>query len=146
MNIQFSRGELTVAEQQVVSEGFSEHSSNLAAPVYKKERMKWTASEEQSTLIGVLTAEALWDWLYIDELWIGPEMRGAGLGTRLMGEAEKYAASANLKGIWLWTQSWQAEGFYRRLGYEEFTRFQDFPQGYCRIGFRKILFTTSCAD
>ena len=48
-------------------------------------------------------------------------------------------------GVWngcqwrLWTQSWQAGGFYQQLGYSEFTRFDDFPKGHSRIGFRKIL-------
>lgn len=139
MIIVFSRGDLTVAEQSAVSEGFSEHSKHVAAPEYEKERIKWTVKEEKSGLLGVLTADALWDWLYIDELWISPEIREAGLGKRLMKKAEEYATSENLKGIWLWTQSWQAEGFYKKLGYTEFTRFEDFPRGHCRIGLRKVL-------
>ena len=53
--------------------------------------------------------------------------------------AEEFAAGAALQGIWLWTQSWQADGFYRQLGYSELTRFDDFPKGHSRIGFRKNL-------
>ena len=139
MTIVFSRSDLTVTEQSAVSEGFSEHSRHAGAPEYKKERIKWTVKEEKSGLLAALTADALWDWLYIDELWTNPEMRRAGLGKRLMEKAEEYAASQNLKGIWLWTQSWQAEDFYRKQGYTEFARFEDFPRGHSRIGLRKVL-------
>jgi hypothetical protein len=44
-----------------------------------------------------------------------------------------------LTGIYLWTQSWQAGGFYAKLGYEQFTEFADFPPGHSRLGFRKYL-------
>ncbi len=87
----------------------------------------------------VLTADILWDWMYIDELWVSPASRGEGFGRKLMKHAEDFAGSQALRGIWLWTQGWQAEGFYRALGYEEFTRFDGFPKGHSRIGFRKYL-------
>ena len=63
--------------------------------------------------------------MYIDELWVSPESRGAGLGRALMLRAEELAKSRGLQGLWLWTQSWQADGFYRQLGYDEFARFDD---------------------
>ena len=77
--------------------------------------------------------------MYIDELWVSPASRGGGLGRQLMELAEEFARAQRLQGIWLWTQSWQAEGFYRQLGYSEFTRFDEFPKGHSRIGFRKPL-------
>ncbi len=89
-------------------------------------------------MTAVLTAELLWDWLYIDELWVSEELRGMGVGRKLMTLAEEFAASENLVGIWLWTQSWQAESFYKGLDYVEFTRFHHFPRGHSRIGLRKI--------
>ncbi|MEE4277245.1 MAG: GNAT family N-acetyltransferase [Halieaceae bacterium] len=139
MNIAFSRGELTAAEQSLVSAGFSEHARHVAAPEYLKDRLKWVVEGHQDGLVGVLTADVLWDWLYIDELWVSSGMRGTGLGRQLMQCAEDFAIREKLEGIWLWTQSWQAEGFYRKLGYIEFTRFERFPRGHCRIGFRKTL-------
>lgn len=139
MDIEFSPGGLTAAEQSVVSAGFHSHSEEQAAPEYRKERAKWLAFDERRNLMGVLTAEMLWGWMYIDELWVSPDARGQGLGRRLMQLAEEHARSQDLRGLWLWTQSWQAEGFYRQLGFSEFTRFDDFPEGHSRIGFRKVL-------
>ena len=123
----------------MVSAGFHAHSEERAAPDYRKERVKWLAFDEQKVIKAVLTAEVLWDWMYVDELWASPEARGEGLGRHLMQLAEEFAMSQDLQGLWLWTQSWQAGEFYRRLGYSEFTRFDNFPMGHSRIGFRKVL-------
>jgi len=139
VDIRFRRGELTPPEKSLVSEGFRTHSEEQDAPEYEKERVKWLAFDERSDIQGVLTADVLWDWMYIDELWVSSQFRGEGLGRRLMEKAEEYAISRSLQGIWLWTQSWQAEGFYRQLGYSEFTRSNHFPRGHSRIGFRKQL-------
>ena len=139
MKIAFQRADLTPAERSVVSSGFSAHSEELDAPDYQKRRVKWIVSEDSHSIIAALTADILWDWIYIDELWVARELRGQGLGQELMGLAETFARSRNLQGIWLWTQSWQAEAFYRKLGYRQFTRFDNFPKGHARIGFRKYL-------
>ena len=123
----------------MVSDGFRGHSEELGAPDYEKEHLKWLAFDDRKEICAVLTANILWDWMYVDELWVAPVLRGTGVGRQLMQLAEQFGISRGLQGIWLWTQSWQAEGFYERLGYSEFTRFEDFPEGYSRIGFRKKL-------
>ena len=137
MNIVFKNEEPSAAARAAVSDGFSQHSAALGAPAYEKERVSWTITGSDNAVLAVLTGDLLWDWLYIDELWVSEELRGTGLGRKLMLLAEEFAAEKRLTGIWLWTQSWQAETFYRKLGYEEFTRFADFPRGHSRIGLRK---------
>lgn len=139
VSIEFDRTALSASEQAVISEGFLAHSLEHDAPEYNKERIKWLATDDQDAIRAVLAADVLWDWVYIDELWVCPRARGSGLGRRLMRLAEEFAAAHELQGIWLWTQSWQAEGFYHQLGYEVFTRFDNFPKGHARIGFRKTL-------
>jgi ribosomal protein S18 acetylase RimI-like enzyme len=69
------------------------------------------ARRDDSSLAGALTADLLWDWLYIDELWVDERSRGLGLGKSLMLQAEEFAASKALSGLWLWTQTWQAADF-----------------------------------
>ena len=138
VEIEFRCGDLMPQEQAVVTAGFARHSEGLSAPPFEKQRLSWLA-REATTVVGVLTADLLWDWLYIDELWVDEAQRGSGLGKRLMQQAEGYAREKGLSGLWLWTQSWQAADFYQRLGYQEFTRFENFPVGHSRIGFRKQL-------
>ncbi len=139
MEVVFSRGALAPDQQSVISEGFTAHTKSFAAPAYRKERVNWVALSRPDEVEGALTADLLWDWMYIDELWVSPEARGMGLGRSLLEQAEQFAVAEHLEGTWLWTQSWQAEGFYRQLGYEEFARFDNFPRGHSRIGFRKYL-------
>ncbi len=139
VNVILSHGDLSNSQHQVVTAGFERHTKECSAPSYQKERINWLAYESEDILVGVLTANLLWDWIYIDELWVDERYRGTGLGQKLMNFAEDYAISHSLTGLWIWTQSWQAPNFYDRLGYEEFTRFNDFPKGHYRIGFRKYI-------
>ena len=139
LKIDFRRGGLTSVEQTVVADGFDAHGDEQGAPEYRKERVSWIAVDGQAETMGVLTADILWDWIYVDELWVSQALRGQGLGRDLMRRMEAFARSEQLEGIWLWTQSWQAEGFYTALGYSPFTRFDNFPRGHSRIGFRKTL-------
>ncbi len=132
------RVELSQDENDVINAGFAKHTNAASAPPYHKEALNWLAYEE-NILVGAATADILWDWVYIDELWVADELRGQGLGTKLMQEVEQYAASESLSGIWLWTQSWQAADFYEKLGYERFSEFDDFPKGHKRLGYRKAL-------
>lgn len=139
VRIEFCHGKLTDSEQAVISEGFRLHSEELGAPEYVKERFKWLGFDDHNDVKAVLTADIVWDWMYVDELWVSPTLRGAGMGRQLMQLAEEFAVSREISGIWLWTQSWQAEGFYRHLGYSQFTHFDNFPKDHSRIGFRKQL-------
>lgn len=139
MKILFKEGALSDAEQAFVNAGFRDTAIRRSAPPYNKHPFCWLLEDDQGALQGVLTADQLWDWLYFDELWIDAAYRGQGLGRQLIHDAESWARGRNLVGIWLWTQSWEAEGFYRQLGFEVFTRFENFPRGHQRIGLRKSL-------
>ncbi|WP_117234754.1 GNAT family N-acetyltransferase [Vibrio maerlii] len=138
-NIQFSSGPLDEQLQGALSAGLESHSKAQQAPTYDKERLNWTLQNERGELVAALTADLLWDWLYISELWVDESCRGTGMGKHLMNLAETHAVDQNLSGLWLWTQSWQAADFYKSQGLEEFTRFDNFPAGHSRIGLRKTL-------
>ncbi len=137
MKLKFSKGDLNESRQQILNAGFENHSKQVSAPPFQKDRISWLAYENSDQIVGILTADILWDWIYIDELWVDKNYRGKGLGSKLMSKAEEYAISQNMTGLWLWAQSRQAPGLYIQLGYKEFTRFDDFPKGNYRIGFRK---------
>ncbi len=137
--IEFTVGDLNQKLQEELTAGFESHSQGQVAPAYHKERLNWTIQDVQGRLLAALTADLLWDWLYIDELWVDDSCRGTGLGKQLMEKAEQYAKGQKLSGLWLWTQSWQAPKFYQSLGFEEFTCFDNFPAGHSRIGFKKTL-------
>ena len=79
--------------------------------------------EDNEKIVGALFAhEKIW-WnnseLYIDEMFIIPEMQGNGLGSRLIKTAEKYVKKYNLAGLTLCTNKYApAPKFYRKNGFE----------------------------
>jgi GNAT superfamily N-acetyltransferase len=89
--------------------------------------------------VGGLYAYVLYDWLSIELLMIPEAYRGYGFGTELMRRAEAHAIDAGCVGVWLNTFSFQALGFYQRLGYEVFGSLDDHPRGSQRYFMRKLL-------
>lgn len=82
--------------------------------------------------VGGLIGRIGYGWLFVELLGLPEAARGAGLGTRLMAEAESIARAAGCVGIWLDTYDFQARGFYERLGFEEFGTIADYPPGHSR--------------
>jgi ribosomal protein S18 acetylase RimI-like enzyme len=66
-------------------------------------------------------------------------MRGAGAGRRLMMEAEAEALRRGCCAAELDTFSFQARGFYERLGYSVFGALEDYAPGQSRFYMRKRL-------
>ena len=71
-------------------------------------------------VVGGLYGKISYGWLFIELLSIPDQMRTQGTGTRLMRAAEDLARERQCVGIWLDTFSFQAPGFYRKLGFSEF--------------------------
>ena len=75
----------------------------------------------------------------IVNLWVDQPRRGEGLGSRLVLVAEQVARDRGCANLVLDTHTFQAPEFYRRLGYTEVGRFDDFPVGHGQVMFRKRL-------
>jgi GNAT superfamily N-acetyltransferase len=65
--------------------------------------------------------------------------RKLGLGRTLMERAEQEAVLGGCLHAYVDTFSFQAPGFYEKLGYERFGVLDDFPPGHQRIFFVKSL-------
>jgi predicted N-acetyltransferase YhbS len=94
---------------------------------------------DSNEVIGGLYGKISYRWLLIDLVSVPESMRGQGIGERLMRMAEEVAQKKNCTGIWLETFSFQAPGFYQKLGYTEFGRLADYPPGHTRFYFQKSL-------
>ncbi|KMT57063.1 GNAT family N-acetyltransferase [Pseudomonas fildesensis] len=90
-------------------------------------------------VVGGLYGKISYGWMFIELLSIPDEMRTRGAGTRLMNAAEDLARQRGCGGIWLDTFSFQAPGFYRKLGFSEFGHIADYPAGHQRHFFQKCL-------
>lgn len=94
---------------------------------------------EKNKLIGSIVGKIYFDWLHVDLIWVDDSEQRKGIGTRLMDMAAEKALEMGLHGIEVWTQSWQAPEFYRKLGYDEFAVIDDFGPGRKRHAFRRYL-------
>lgn len=90
-------------------------------------------------IVGGITCITYWDWLYVDYFWLDERLRRRGWGTRLIERAERIAIARGCRGAWLDTFSFQAPGFYRRMGYREFGTMKNHPKGESRHFFWKRL-------
>ncbi|KKB78885.1 hypothetical protein VW35_10415 [Devosia soli] len=94
---------------------------------------------ETGASVGGLTARVSYSRMFVELLFIPEHLRGKGLGEKLMAEAEKVAKDLGCIGIWLDTFSFQAPGFYKKIGYQEFGAISDYPPGFSRHFFHKPL-------
>ncbi|MEM9715465.1 MAG: GNAT family N-acetyltransferase [Pseudomonadota bacterium] len=76
--------------------------------------------------------------LEIRGLWVDDDLRGTGLGSKLLKAIEAEGIRRGASKAWLYTYSWQAEEFYQYQGYTEYARL-DFPEGHARIDMSKEL-------
>lgn len=97
-----------------------------------------TVRDENDAIVGGLQARIGYGFMFVELLALGPA-KGQGIGRRVMELAEAEARAAGLDGIWLDTWTFQAPGFYEKLGFVECGRIPDYPPGHSRIFYVKRL-------
>jgi GNAT superfamily N-acetyltransferase len=95
--------------------------------------------DADGTIVGGLWGRTTYDWLFIELLVVPESMRGQGVGTELMGRAEREALARGCRNAWLDTFEFQARGFYEKLGYTCFGELADYPPGFSRYFLKKKL-------
>ena len=93
---------------------------------------------ESGQLIGGLWGRTVYDWLFVEFLFVPEHLRGCGFGSTLLRTAEEIAIARGCIGVCLDTFDFNAPGFYRRLGYEEFAALHSPRRGFSRRFFRKL--------
>ncbi|MEU3979537.1 GNAT family N-acetyltransferase [Streptomyces sp. NPDC026672] len=88
------------------------------------------ASDAAGDLAGGLVGHTWTTWLHVTYLWVAGVHRGAGLGSRLLAEAERVARDERgCAAVRLETWDFQAPDFYRGQGYEVACVIEDYPPG-----------------
>jgi ribosomal protein S18 acetylase RimI-like enzyme len=81
----------------------------------------------------------MFSYLHVDLLFVPENMRRAGIGRRLLTDAEAESLRRGCHAVWLDTFSFQARGFYERLGYTVYGTLEDYPAGHSRFFLTKRL-------
>lgn len=72
--------------------------------------------DDSGNVRGGILAEVCWNWLEIHIFMIDEDIRKSGFGTKLLVEMEKIAREKECDFIKLDTLSFQALGFYEKMG------------------------------
>lgn len=75
----------------------------------------------------------------LSHVWVDERHRGQGLGTLLLRAAEAEAVARGCVQVVLATHSFQAPGFYERMGYEKKYAIEGRPRGHADIIYVKVL-------
>lgn len=75
----------------------------------------------------------------LSHVWVHEQYRGRGLGAQLLRAAEAEAIVRGCVQVVLATHSFQAPGFYERMGYERKYTIEGNPKGHADIIYVKVL-------
>lgn len=95
--------------------------------------------DQGDEVVGGLLAAAWGGVLFVRILWVAEALRGRGYGRRLLEAAEQRAAERGCRQVFVDTFTFQAPGFYEKLGYEIYARAEDWPVGHAHCFLRKKL-------
>jgi GNAT superfamily N-acetyltransferase len=88
------------------------------------------AVEEGGELVAGLSGYTWGGMADIKQLWVREDRRRSGLGSALMRRAIDEARARGCRLMFLTTHSFQAPGFYARLGFKELAVIADKPPGH----------------
>ncbi len=97
------------------------------------------ARDESGEISGGLVGWTYKNWMHISALWVDQNLRGQGLGKRVLEAAETEAKSRGCTGVHLDTFTFQAPEFYEALGYTVFGSLEGYFGDHTRFFYRKSL-------
>jgi len=115
------------------------NNSRLGRPETSRPLVILLSDPDSDEIVGGLHAATMFSYLWIDLLFIPESMRGIGIGRKLIMQAEAEAIRRKCHAVTLDTFSFQARGFYERLGYSVFGILNDCPPGHSRFYLTKRL-------
>lgn len=122
----------------VIGQGITDFNTEKAGDDHGK-NLCFVLKNTQDEILGGVIGMTYWNWLYINLMWIREDLRGHGYGYQLLSSAEEEARKRCSKYAYLDTFSFQAPEFYKKYGYQEFGKLEDFPPGHTRYFLMKSL-------
>jgi GNAT superfamily N-acetyltransferase len=95
--------------------------------------------KQRGKVVGGIVGEVWTTVLFIQLFWMEQKYRGKDFGTKLIKAIEDEARKFGATRSYVDTMSFQAPGFYRNCGYEEYGAIEGYPGGVTRHWFTKAL-------
>ncbi|MEV7114347.1 GNAT family N-acetyltransferase [Streptomyces anulatus] len=94
---------------------------------------------EAYQVVGGLTGRTSLGLFFLDLFYLPPRLRGSGLGTQILRQAEDEARARGCRTAVLYTITFQAPGFYQKHGWKRLGEVPCDPPGTSRIFMTKEL-------
>ena len=130
-------GEIDPRDKAVMVAGMLDYHASHGHP--RKVDTHSILIKNDDTLIGCVIVTFLYNGMEIATLWVDEKMRGQGLGQKLMEMAEAEGKKCGATFAYTNTFTWQAPGFYEKLGYKLYGKLEDFPVGNSLSYYRKSI-------
>lgn len=95
--------------------------------------------DQTGEVVGGMWGATGYGWLFTQFLLVPTNMRGQGVGTKVMLLAEQEATDRGCHSAWLDTLEFQARPFYEHVGYVCFGELPNYPTGFSRYFMKKAL-------
>ena len=107
--------------------------------VAESEPLNLYVEDDSGELMAGLVAETFGNWLEIEYLFVKEDLRGQGIGSQLLHQAESEAKKRNCRSVFVNTYQFQAPTFYEKQGYKEVFTLKDYPYTGQRHYYQKDL-------
>jgi GNAT superfamily N-acetyltransferase len=88
-----------------------------------------TVANPDGAVVGGINVSTKLNVMFLEVFWVDDAFRDRGLGGRILLEAERIGRDAGCIASQTWTFSFQAPGFYEKLGYKPIGVFDGYPNG-----------------
>ena len=105
----------------------------------ESESLNLYVEDDSGQLMAGLVAEIFGNWLEIEYLFVKEDLRGQGIGSQLLQQAESEAKKRNCRFAFVNTYQFQAPAFYQKYGYKEVFTMKDYPYTGQRYYYQKEL-------
>lgn len=105
----------------------------------KRQQLGLKLENEEGDLIAALAGRTFGHWFYLESLWLDETVRGKGVGSQLLAQAEALAKERGCSFVVLDTLDFQAKPFYERHGYQVQWIQQNYPLTGCKYFMTKQL-------
>ena len=107
--------------------------------VAESEPLNLYVEDEHGEIMAGLVAETFGNWLEVEYLFVKEDLRGQGIGSQLLQQAESEAKKRNCRFVFVNTYQFQAPAFYQKHGYKEVFTLKDYPYTGQRHYYQKDL-------
>lgn len=131
-------GEPNLTDMKILVDGMLAYHASKGHP-RKVSKCSITIKNDEDKLVGCVMVSFLYNGMEIGSLWVDESMRGQGLGQKLTEMAETEGVKRGCTFAYTNTFTWQAPGFYEKLGYALYGKLENFPEGNALSYYRKSI-------